>query len=325
MVIMVDEEILDRGRTDMVMTPHVALANLLMHPFIQVYRYADSRPVWDGSTSDGAIPESLIGRIAQYRGYANTVAFWDGEEIVTKSYPLDDSRSQRADSCSALDLTASAASAAVGADIFVTNRDSLLQAKRWEYEPCCRPAQEPQCYGALDALSIVGLYLRVQEQYNVGIAPVSTCEFTSHDQFNFYWRAARALLPSIWTWQATGPESRYFDLIVTLANRIEAVLRHRDEVHRALNQFGRQHATTDAFRSFDSCVLLLMAALDVCARIFHRALQIDGDERGAAWQRPDWLKKASERLPTLRPVLGPGSRGSGLVHLVKALRNTVHT
>ncbi len=67
-----------------------------------------------------------------------------------------------------------------------------------------------------------------------------------------------------------------------------------------------------------------MAAVDVTARVAHRALELEHSERRAAWQRDRWLKRVEASAPDLAGVVAAGSPGGLTLSILNALRNSIH-
>jgi len=217
-------------------------------------------------------------------------------------------------------LAAQVAIQAVGADIYVTEREFLHRRGGYVTSgvTVCSPAE---------ALPLVSLYLRIQGDFRV----------RSDHTFNrglFYWVGTREILPAAWRWVAaclqhsthSGDES-IFLLAGSLLQRIDRALETRDHLHATLNRAQDNDLQDDALAHLDVILISFMAAFDVAARVAHRVLQLGGDEYRAAWQnrrRRGWWVRVQAAEPALAAVVAAGSDGDHILTIVRLMRNSVH-
>jgi hypothetical protein len=110
----------------------------------------------------------------------------------------------------------------------------------------------------------------------------------------------------------------------SLLQRVDRALETRDEIHLALNQSQDHDTQESALSNLDLVLVLLMAAVDVAARVAHRVLGVPSDEYRAAWQKPRWRDQIRNSAPSLAAVVDPGSRGEAVLTILRLLRNSVH-
>jgi len=208
-------------------------------------------------------------------------------------------------------------------DILITEREYLLKRK-----PSSRNVS---CLTVRDALALVSLYLRTQNEYLEWRSPDGHGTVRTN-KGAFYWVGGRELLPSGWRWftacvkHSSGTNDDSLTLLGgSLLQRFARALRERDDVHRALNQPQNNDTADDALASLDNCLMLLMGALDVSARVAHYVLGIQGSKHSAGWQREGWLKKVARANVQLASVVqDQNSPGAHVLIILGLLRNTVH-
>lgn len=329
MVVMVDVDLLPNA--DLTTTPRTLLADLLSHPFIRCYRYSDAAPPEDPSPvpCNTEPPHDACIRLRD-----DTAQYWDGVRVHQEHLNLDPEIPDR----HVADVRASTVAGRVGVDIFVTEREYLLGAKRWMRHPTVwhYGAPEPPCFNVRDSLALVALYLRSQGRY-WNAEDSSDGGATGYTgKARFYRRAARAVVPAAWRLYALFPTKnaapsvkRCGTLTSSLFLRLEFALCARDKVHQALNQSEDIYSGYEAFVEFDNCLVLLMGALDACAQIAHHILTARTGEsrmnaRKASWQNDRWLDILDATYPDLAAPLKRGSFGRQVLKILLSLRNTVH-
>jgi hypothetical protein len=338
MRVMVDFELLEAAPPQEAPTARQLLTELLEHELVSTFRYADGGP------PPGIVPDPdgtfkgwvVIDGHRQERGW--TVVFSSAPDSFTRAGTMgnapevaeadvlapayadlaahDAARRRRLDA-----LAAQVASQALGADVYVTERP-YLHAATWDVArgvTVCRPEQ---------ALAVLGLYFRAQ-----GVFPVGR-----NYHFNrglFYWVGMRELLPEAWRWfnACVKHSSNMHDdgLMVlggSLLQRVDRALETRDQIHLALNQPQNNDTQDAALSNLDLVLVLLMAALDVAARVAHRVLQLPpSDEYRAGWQnqrKGGWLDQVRQGAAALAALVDPSGRGEAVLTIVRLLRNSVH-
>ncbi len=212
---------------------------------------------------------------------------------------------------------------AMHADLFITDRPYLLQAKQGT-------GRGINTLSVRDALAIVGLYLRTQGVFH---------SWRSHDgkfivrasKGGFFWIGARELLPSAWRWLAgcgqhalRGGDESLPSLCHSTIQRLQRSLEVRDRVHVALNGPLSRDAAEDALAAFDVVLLLLMGMLDAAAAVAHRVLNIPESAELAGWQHGRWLKQVAQREPALAELHQPATDHERTLTILRLLRNSVH-
>lgn len=346
--IVVDAEILAAAASnENAFTPAVLLAGLLTHPHIRLLRYADAGPPNDLQRRGGELfvdavdgwvvvqsPDTekpstgFIPVVGSHGGLAMEAAL--GEDFVraagsddrTSAYAeLDPGR--RAERRRA-DVLAAQAALALQAHLFITER-AYLHAATWQFADGLLVASPA------DALPLVSLYLRTQNQYYTW----RSLDGTGSDTMNrglFYWVGTRELLPAGWRWFAACVQHAYAtknDRIVylgqSLFQRVQRALQARDDAHCALNLPQDNDTADAALGSLDQVVLALMGAVDVTARIAHMALGLTPSKmHDAGWQRDGWLKQVKSAHEPLAALVAAGTRHRHVLTILSSLRNSIH-
>ena len=114
-------------------------------------------------------------------------------------------------------------------------------------------------------------------------------------------------------------------LALSALERMVQVLKYRDVMHRHLNQPVRDVRGDDAIEAFEAALAMMMAAVDITARVAHKVLDIKILIRRAGWQNSDWLPKAAESVPGIDNIVAPQSPNSDALIILRHLRNTLHS
>jgi hypothetical protein len=318
------------------------LGGLLSQPYVELYRFRDEGPPEDtprmvrevlGEFVPGWVvlhePVAELGHLpvvwadregktvnrGALVGNAADVAESDTETPAYRELdPVDAASRRRADA-----VAVQAASEA-HADIFITRRP-YLHALTWGLARGILIAEPKR------ALPLVSLYLRTQGVFIVYRSLDGTATETMNRGL-FYFVGTRGLLPAGWRWftacvQHGAADDSIIYLGQSLFQRVQRALQARDAAHGALNQPQNNDTADEALGNLDLVLLGLMAAVDVAARIAHRALGLEGSERGAAWQR-SWLKRVEAVAPELAAVVADGTPGGHTLTILNALRNSIH-
>ena len=276
-----------------------------------VVTYADpENEQWVGTYSPGtnSWSRSSIG--------GNAVSIAAGDERVAAYANLDPATA--ADRRYADGLASQVASQALGADIYITDRE-YLHAVEWDIAKgvaVCSPEE---------ALPLIGLYLRAQGDFRIA------ANFTVNRGL-YFWVGTRELLPASWRWftaclqNGTGVgDGELGDLGQSVIQRVARALEARDRIHVALSQ--PQHGDTreEVLAGLDDSLVGLMGAVDATARVAHRVLGFEAHaEYGAGWQKQSWQKRVSKASSALGLVTAPGATGRDTLTILRLLRNSVH-
>jgi len=221
------------------------------------------------------------------------------------------------------DALAAMVASAIGADRFITKRP-YLHAVSWDIADGVTFADVD------DALAILGLYLRAQEEYVTYRS--SDGRYTCRaNRGQFFWVGANELLPSARRWLAacvqhstSGGDERLLFLGQSTIQRVQRALQVRDEVQFGLNR-PQDHDTADkVLASLDIVILLLMGAVDATARVAHEALGLIGSPRDAGWQNRRWIKKVTGKAPRLGTLFECGTDEYYVLEVLRLLRNSIH-
>jgi len=207
------------------------------------------------------------------------------------------------------------------AHVTVTNDPSLLSLDGFY-------VRNANAMSATDALAVIGLYLRKDDPYLGAWAP---------PQVGFHlgahlaaWIAVRSQLPSGWEWSralvdhSTATKDDYAGLLFgSLFERLVRMLKHRDIIHRAINQPANNQTGNDATEALDSLMFNVVGAFDAAAIAAHLGAGLPfAKRRRAGWQDKNWRKdlgvwQLSEMFKTNEPA-------DDLFAVCRLLRNTVH-
>lgn len=221
------------------------------------------------------------------------------------------------------DVTALMAAQALGADIYVTDRDYLLERRD-------RFAKEVTVVNADEALTVIGLYLRSQGRYVTwSAAPVGSTEELG--QTNYFRIGVWELLPSWWRWHtaiaqhgALTSRRGTLGFTFTLIHRLQSVLRERDHLHVLVNSPQDALSDGEVLTCVDTILTQLMAACDVTARVAHGVVKPEIGFRQSGWQRKDFVDKVGLKSPELAAIFVHGEMAWSTMRLLAALRNTIH-
>lgn len=178
----------------------------------------------------------------------------------------------------------------------------------------------------LNALSIIGLYLRSTDDFMVSMNP-------AHLQYNrglFYWLLARELVPS-WgpTWRKLVPDtvedsSRYLNgLAHALIVRVDQALRARDRVHLELKLPQDNDSADEVLFALDGLLVSLDACFDIIARVLNSHYDL-GKDTAARWRSAEWVRKLIAAVPRLHDTVCAKSPFADSVALIGALRSSLH-
>lgn len=321
------------------------LSGLLLHRFIRLYRYSDEGP----PSELEPVPHEH--GIAVFRGWVELHPAIEGQEIrlVTFEpqaghvasagiYPnsiINAGNDSRSPAYSHLDsegtrthriLDESAARVAqdgVHADIYVSRREYL-------YSGSYPPARDVTICTPEEALTLVSLYLRAQGEFLAAkLSPQGDALVMNRGLF--FWVGARELLPAAWRWMsacaqlsAASGDDRLNFLAQSLLQRFSRALLARDKIHIALNQPQNNDLIDESLAELDEVLVLLMASVDITARVAHTVLGITSDSYRSAWQSTPWLRDVRSVAPELADVIDRGTNHEATLTILRLLRNSVH-
>jgi hypothetical protein len=342
LVVVIDHQLLEASALSR-STACELLGGLLSHPYVEVFRIGDDGPpagderlvtetetsyvpgwiAWTESPSGtGDIPfvqATEDGKRVSRRtlvGNADELAAADQDSGAYQERGESEAAAQRVRDVRALEAAREA-----GADLFITER-SYLHGLSWDL------ARQVVVASSESALPLVGLYLRRQGIF-LTYRSTDGRATASLGRGLFYWVGTRDLLPAGWRWfsacvHADPEHDQLVHLGQSLLQRVQRALRDRDAVFWALNQPQNNEIAEEALDSLDGVLLGLMAAVDVTARVAHRALALDSNEYRAGWQNKRWLSEVAETSPDLAALVAPGTPGANTVEILRLLRNSIH-
>ncbi len=279
--------------------------------WVEVTAFRDDPRAWSVVAAD----ETTVTH-AGIEGDATDVAREDTRTVAYAQLDRDAARERRV-----ADAIAVQAAAAIGADLFITRRP-YLHAVEWSLAGDVLIADPDQ------ALPLISLYLRRQRVYITWRSTDGSGTALLNEGL-FFWVGTRELLPAGWRWfKACVQHGQHDDHMIfvgqSLLRRYQRALQARDQLLHALQKPQTNDTAEEMLAGLDFILLALMGALDVAARVAHRAGGLTGGERGAAWQRPNWRSKLADAVPALAAVVAPETPGADVLTVVGKLRNSIH-
>lgn len=257
LVVLLDADVL-QGLDMSTSSKKYLLGGLLTLDVIECLRYADEGPPADvprhedrfmGEVVPGWVvlsPDDGLGyrsartatgdEIGDYAviGNAPDVAEHDTRTPAYGELAAADAAAQRR-----ADVLAAMVANAIQVDLFITRRP-YLHAMSWN-------AADGVTFADIDdALAVIGLYLRAQNQYVTSRNPQGGGSSTMNRGL-FFWVGTRELLPSAWRWLSAfvqhstrGGDDSLLYLGQSVLRRVERALQVRDEVHVRAQQTSEQ-------------------------------------------------------------------------------------
>lgn len=273
------------------------VASLLHHRFVSLLRYADAGPSeeeraqassdWPGGVNGWVIGPETGPAVGISHRLAVTFAIDNSGSLIAGSFAgahhaaadesatayqelkVEDAAAQRVK-----DMVAASCAYAIGADLFVTERPYLFEAN-WD------AASGVLAVNPLDALPLIGLYLRAQEQFTIRQTYPGHPGGLNMNRGGFYAAATYDLLPSFSHWYGAceaHSEAIQDDGLVFLAgsavHRFQRAIQARDRVWFALNRPTIGDAGEDALDALDDVLLRLMGTVDITARVARVVLEL---------------------------------------------------
>lgn len=350
--VVVDAHLLGNNASeDTILTKELLLENLLDNDLIKAYRYADTGPPEELEPivleKDAWLlrHNAYVGWVVAHQfdeengfwpithaesetSFANTfvggnvvqIAETDeGSKVYQELDGIERANKRKADM-----LAYEVAVQGVEADIFITDRDYLLNGDSRLVE-----GRGVVVVSIKDAIPLLSLYLRAQGIYKLP-TPIKSFRH-SFNRGLFYWVGTRELMPEGWRWfsacvyhSSGSGNDKLMGLGGSTLARVQRAIEARDRVHVALNRKTNNDINDDALGNLDHVLVLLMGAIDASARVAHYVLDISGNEYDAAWQKEKWLKKVQTEEPALASLFDKGSTQWHALEILRLLRNSVH-
>jgi hypothetical protein len=343
----IDADVLERLGAPNTDEADSLLASLVHHEFVSLLRYADQGPStdeiskgtsrWSGTPKGwvigpvGAPPAgsgggawvrfALDGPGGQIMGYFHGARYAadDSASAVYSDRSSEDASTQRA-----ADVIAASCAYAVGADLFITERPYLFDAA-WD------AASGALAVRPLDALPLVGLYLRAREVFTVRQPFGGLQGGINMNRGGFYTTATYDLLPSLARWygaceahcSAVSDDSLAF-LAGSVAHRFQRALQDRDRIWFSLNRPTIGDSGEDALDALDDVLLRLMGAVDITARVARFVLGLDESLRLQGWTSKRFCRQVREVAPSLSDLFAPMTDHTRTLDVLARLRNTIH-
>ena len=179
------------------------------------------------------------------------------------------------------------------------------------------------------AVSLLGLYLRVREDFALELQPGFRERF---DRRLFYLVLMRDLTPSGWRWfsacVANYVHSSNDDLMLLAQSgmeRLERALRARDRLHEQLQLPPTTDRATEAIFYLDVMLLMLGGAFDATAVVAHRIHGLSAPEHAVGWGNTSWMSELGQVNQPLVDLMTKEQPHRDARELVAVLRNTIHS
>lgn len=344
LIVLADAELL-ASPDDATVDQKVLLTGLLTHPYVELLRFSDEGPPPGAPRRETEPPVSLRSAAegwaelqapdgtdvrgvvyAASSGVGYTAIWGDRPEVARR----DVSSSAHADLASddaaerrERDALALGVAEVVHADLFITERPYLFATKL--------PVQGVTVCKPPEALALVGLYLRSQQEFVIWRGVAGSGSFNMNEGL-YFWVGTRELLPAAWRWftacvQQSDPadDRTLLELGESLLRRVQRALEARDRLHRAFNLPQNNDTASAVLSELDSILVSLMGAVDVSARVAHLVLGITGSVRDAGWQNGQrWLPRVVTAEPALAALFNADTVHSHVLTILRLMRNTVH-
>jgi hypothetical protein len=221
------------------------------------------------------------------------------------------------------DALALGAAEAVHADLFITERPYLFATRL--------PVQGLTVCKPPEALALVGLYLRSQQEFVIWRGTDGFGSLNMNEGL-YYWVGTRELLPAAWRWFAAWARQSHatsdrtlLELGESLLRRVQRALAARDRFHRAFNLPQNNDTASAVLSEVDSILVSLMGTVDASARVAHHVLGIAGNPQDAGWQHDrQWLPRVATAEPALAAIFDVGTAHTHALTVLRFMRNTVH-
>jgi len=192
---------------------------------------------------------------------------------------------------------------ALNRDIFVTTSQLILNNRNnSKYENARSP---------LDALKILGLYLRSRDEWVYRIS--KNTRLHASREF-FYWTLARNKLSN----------TAVLSLGGTIKTRCARALQARDEIGRLFYSYGERDLNDRILYHFDYLNILLMGALDAAAVSINEKYKLVKRDNDRGFTRKNFVEKIKSVIPVFEEFL-KDEDNKKIIEIVTALRNTVHS
>jgi hypothetical protein len=221
------------------------------------------------------------------------------------------------------DLLVAAAHRTLDRDLLVTGSPWILHSKSRS------TAKDSKARSLGEAIKIIGLFLRGRGDYRFRGQRRSWSEPINFDRSLFYWVLARQLTPAMWRYfsacvalgESHGRE--YLAMGSSILTRCKHALQARDFIGSAF--YAPDEGAKDATEyHFDYLALLLVGALDVQARIAHRAYGASGDKR-VNFRHTGFLTQLKKQGATALFELLSRDETRAFLTLLFEVRNTIHS
>lgn len=198
----------------------------------------------------------------------------------------------------------------VGAVLFVTTRDGLLQSNRVKRRARLVTPEE--------ALSVIGLHMRISGEVLFAATP------SFRDTAHASWAPlilTKRLLPD--AWRIMRQQTAWTPLLGSSLNRLESILQLRDDIlAESAPYVGRGRLRT--VEAFEFMALMCDGGLDSLARSVNIALGLGLKPQDCGWRKAKFRNALQKAAPTVSAALDD-PLVKYTIDLLAALRNTVHS
>jgi hypothetical protein len=179
------------------------------------------------------------------------------------------------------------------------------------------------------ALAIVGLYLRTEDEFLVEPRRDGRLHLSRR---LFYRYLAWDLLPTAWLWfgacgesaRSTGNETP-LELADAALDRTVRALKARDHVLAQVQLPATSDTQDEALFYLDAAHLFLRGAFDAAALIADLVYELEGKPLQIGWtHNGTWRTKLGAAAPELAELIAPNTHDRNVIDLVAHVRNTIH-
>jgi hypothetical protein len=204
-------------------------------------------------------------------------------------------------------------------DIFITISDLLLQLRD--------KLDDINIYTPKEALKIIGLYLRMREEFEWTSHIVGNVRFSTSRQ-GFYFLLSRGLLPNSWKYISglylLNKREDFRSLAWSVITRFSRAMQARDELGRLFYMPKTTSSEDQMAYHFDYLTLLLTAALDVQAIIINEVYGFGLKDINCGFRREIFKRKVKEN-PATKNLDTLITNNVDFLNILFELRNKIHS
>jgi hypothetical protein len=207
-------------------------------------------------------------------------------------------------------------------DLFVTLSPLLLANRDGKL------FRETNIVTPAEAIKVVGLYLRLRENYIIEAFGKATASLS---RWLFYWVLVRHKLPRMWKYfsACVYADKKRNDNTLSLGGsiltRCTRAIIARDQIGFQFYNYGGNESADTMMYHFDYLTILLSGAFDAMARIAHRAYSVKSPkERFTSFRKSKFIETLEDIKAKELSTIVQDNKFKDLMFLLSELRNTIH-